>query len=217
MSSLSDLTDLIELHERNDRNQKVTELECLKGSYSTLEYNKIDIILEYTDHLKYIDKSITELEKRNLPVLQYKLHNYITSSYSFIENVETGLSHFDQLLDDYKEGFYNTPIEKCMRGLRIYAQHHRVLPLKIKRVTIKNKYPTIANSNFENLVFVNINEMMSLKQDWDEKTQNYFFELNELDFINKNLDLNIIEAVETHYNVSSHLFSWIVNNLKNKL
>lgn len=213
MSSPSSLSELIEFYNENDREDIVTELECLKGSYSTLRYNQMDIMMEYGDHMRYREEDLTELENGPLPVFQYKLHNYITSSYSFTENVETALSRFDVLRETYENQFYGTPVEKAMRGLRIYAQHHRVLPLEIERTDAENEYPELTQREFENTVLIDVNEMISSKEDWDENTQEYFFEEEKLDFINSNMKLDAIEAVDVHFRLSNGLRNWIVEQL----
>jgi hypothetical protein len=214
MTSISSFSGLIEHYEETGKEELVTELECLKGSYSTLRYNHMEITMEYSDHMIHREEDVSELESGPLPAFQYKLHNYITSSYSFTENVDTALSRFDKSLKEtYQSEFYGTPIEKPMRGLRIYAQHHRVLPLEIERVDAENEHPELFDRDFENLVVIDITGLVASKQDWDKKAQRHFFEVDKLDFINQDMELNAIEAVDAHFSLSNGLHNWILDKL----
>ena len=103
----------------------------LDGSYNTHNLNKVELA-EFVTDLQGIHIMIVD-EGGRYEVLQQRIHNYLSSTYSFLDNIETILHDLGgDRYDRYKKKFKNNKHNKRVLGLRNYSQHQRPIPLDFK-------------------------------------------------------------------------------------
>lgn len=174
----------------------------LRGSYNTYLLN----VKELSDILEFIeDEPAPALDETDsYEILQGRLHNYLASSYTLEQNIETILRDLGgEAYDEYNSKFKSNIAHRRIRGLRLFAQHNRPLYFE---------YKVDEDSNYEvEEIRIDLESLLEEKEDWDNDAIKHFFdqELQSSSYV------DVVNAIKQHIELIGEMKDWIKTQISN--